>query len=43
MKKQLMVILGISANTRYLLGDETFDGLDPVMRQAVKSLLHLKL
>ena len=38
MKKQLMVILGISANTRYLLGDETFDGLDPVMRQAVKSL-----
>ena len=38
MKKQLMVILGISANTRYLLGDETFDGLDPVMRQAVKSI-----
>ena len=33
MKKQLMVILGISANTRYLLGDETFDGLDPVMRR----------
>mgnify|MGYP000230698585 CR=1 FL=1 len=38
MKKQLMVLLGISAGTKYLLCDETFDGLDPVMRQAVKSL-----
>ncbi len=38
MKKQLTVILGICANTKYLLCDETFDGLDPVMRQAVKSL-----
>lgn len=38
MKKQLSVITGICANTKYLLCDETFDGLDPVMRQAVKSL-----
>lgn len=38
MKKQLSVICGICANTDYLLCDETFDGLDPVMRQAVKSL-----
>lgn len=38
MKKQLLVILGISAGTKYLFCDETFDGLDPVMRQAVKSL-----
>lgn len=38
MKKQLAVILGICAKTEYLLCDETFDGLDPVMRQAVKSL-----
>jgi ABC-2 type transport system ATP-binding protein len=38
MKKQLSVICGISASTKYLLCDETFDGLDPVMRQAVKSL-----
>nr|WP_294526512.1 ABC transporter ATP-binding protein [uncultured Blautia sp.] len=38
MKKQLLVILGISAGTKYMLCDETFDGLDPVMRQAVKSL-----
>lgn len=38
MKKQVSVLLGICANTEYLLCDETFDGLDPVMRQAVKSL-----
>lgn len=38
MKKQLSVITGICAGTKYLLCDETFDGLDPVMRQAVKSI-----
>ena len=38
MKKQLLVILGICAGTKYLYCDETFDGLDPVMRQAVKSI-----
>lgn len=38
MKKQLSVALGVAANTKYLLCDETFDGLDPVMRQAVKSI-----
>lgn len=38
MKKQLSVLFGISANTKYLLCDETFDGLDPVMRQTVKAL-----
>ena len=38
MKKQLSVILGLASNTRYMLCDETFDGLDPVMRQGVKSL-----
>ena len=38
MKKQVIVLLGICTGTRYLLCDETFDGLDPVMRQAVKSL-----
>lgn len=38
MRKQLSVIYGISAGTKYLFLDETFDGLDPVMRQAVKSL-----
>jgi hypothetical protein len=38
MKKQLCIALGVSANTKYLLCDETFDGLDPVMRQTIKSL-----
>lgn len=38
MKKQLSVILGVCANTKYMLCDESFDGLDPVMRQAVKTI-----
>ena len=38
MRKQLAILLGISSNTKYLLCDETFDGLDPVMRQAAKML-----
>ncbi len=38
MRKQLSVMLGVSAGTKYLLCDETFDGLDPVIRQAIKSL-----
>lgn len=38
MKKQVSVICGICANTEYLFCDETFDGLDPVMRQGVKSI-----
>lgn len=38
MKKQLSVLLGICSGAKYLLCDETFDGLDPVMRQVVKNL-----
>ncbi len=38
MKKQLILLLGICAKTKYLLCDETFDGLDPVMRQGIKSI-----
>ena len=38
MKKQLSVLLGVCSGCKYLLCDETFDGLDPVVRQAVKSL-----
>ena len=38
MKKQVSILLGICSNASYLLCDETFDGLDPVMRQAIKSL-----
>ena len=32
------MLIGVCANTKYMLCDETFDGLDPVMRQAVKSV-----
>lgn len=39
MKKQLSLLLGICANVKYLFCDETFDGLDPVMRQSIKSIL----
>ena len=39
MRKQLQLLLGLCSGTKYLLCDETFDGLDPVMRQAVKSLI----
>ncbi|MCI7263552.1 MAG: ABC transporter ATP-binding protein [Otoolea sp.] len=38
MKKQLSVLLGVCSGTSYIFCDETFDGLDPVMRQTVKSL-----
>lgn len=38
MRKQVSVICGVCAGTDYLFCDETFDGLDPVMRQTVKSI-----
>ncbi len=38
MKKQVLVIIGVCAQRNICFCDETFDGLDPVMRQAVKSL-----
>lgn len=43
MKKQVSILLGLSCRTKYLLCDETFDGLDPAMRQAVKSLFASEL
>ena len=38
MRKQLALICGICSGAKYLLCDETFDGLDPVMRQEIKSI-----
>lgn len=38
MKKQLALICGVCSQAKYLLCDETFDGLDPVMRQGIKSI-----
>ena len=38
MKRQLSLIIGVATQRKYLICDETFDGLDPVMRQAVKGM-----
>ncbi len=43
MKKQLSIIAGIASGTKYIFCDETFDGLDPVMRQAVKSIFSIEM
>lgn len=40
MKRQAATILALSCNADYILFDETFDGLDPVMRNLVKTLLY---
>lgn len=39
MQKQAHIIFALACQPDYLFCDETFDGLDPVMRQAVKRLL----
>lgn len=39
MQRQAALMLALSAGTEYLLLDEAFDGLDPVVRGTLKSLL----
>lgn len=39
MRRQTAVLLALSCRPDYLFMDETFDGLDPVMRRLVKGLL----
>ncbi|MCD8118741.1 MAG: ABC transporter ATP-binding protein [Lachnospiraceae bacterium] len=39
MKRQAATILALSTKPKYILFDETFDGLDPVMRNLVKNLI----
>ena len=39
MQKQAHIVLALSCQPDFLFCDETFDGLDPVMRQTVKRLL----
>ncbi len=39
MKRQGILILALCCRTDYIFFDETFDGLDPVMRNLVKSLI----
>ncbi len=39
MKRQAAIILALSCQPKYLLLDEAFDGLDPVIRVAVRKLI----
>ncbi len=39
MQKQSSLLLGLSVRPKYLLCDETFDGIDPVMRQLVRRII----
>ena len=39
MKRQCALICALATNCKYMFFDETFDGLDPVMRKFFKSLL----
>ena len=40
MKRQAATILALSTMPQYLFFDETFDGLDPVMRNLVKQVIY---
>ena len=40
MRRQAATVLALSAMTDYIFFDETFDGLDPVMRNLLKSMLY---
>lgn len=39
MRRQALTILALSSNSQYIFFDETFDGLDPVMRAYIKKLI----
>lgn len=39
MKRQAVVIIGLSCMTKCLMLDEAFDGLDPAMRKVVKEMI----
>lgn len=39
MKRQAAIILALSGRPKYMFFDETFDGLDPVMRNLVKAII----
>lgn len=43
MKRQAFLILALCSGTKYLLCDEVFDGLDPVMTEAMKNLFRKEM
>lgn len=40
MKRQTSIILALAACPKYIFFDETFDGLDPVVRNVIKNLIY---
>lgn len=40
MKRQAAIIMALSSRAKYMFFDETFDGLDPVIRNLVKKLIY---
>ena len=40
MRRQASIILALSTRPKYVFFDEAFDGLDPVMRKLVKTILY---
>ena len=40
MRRQAVIILALSCKSKYIIMDETLDGLDPIMRGLVKRLLY---
>lgn len=40
MRRQAAIILAISAKPEYLFFDETFDGLDPIVRTVIKGMIY---
>lgn len=43
MKRQAFLIMALCANTEYLLCDEVFDGLDPVVTEVMKNLFQKEI
>jgi len=43
MKRQASIILSLAAKPKYIFFDETFDGLDPVVRNVIKKLLYTEI
>lgn len=39
MKRQVAIILAIACKAKYMFFDETFDGLDPVIRNVIKGII----
>lgn len=40
MKRQAAIILALATNPKYIFFDETFDGLDPIVRNVIKKIIY---